>query len=247
MATSHLVKALVAYDGTHYVGWERQKNGLGIQEVLEQAVFTITREHVTLEASGRTDAGVHAKGQVVSFSLSRSMHPYKLRAGLNGVLPSDVSVLDVTPAPEGFHARFSAKSKTYRYTIHNHPARDPHVRHSAYHFPMDLDLDSMRRAAALFVGTHDFRAFTRRADHKKSCVRRILSLVLLEEPPFLHLEVTGTGFLYNMVRILVGTLLEVGLHKREVNSVEDLLADGTREDAGATVPPQGLYLMSVQY
>jgi tRNA pseudouridine38-40 synthase len=241
------LKAVIAYDGTSYVGWERQKNGLGIQEVLEEAVHTITRERVVVHGSGRTDAGVHAWGQVASFAIQNDIHPNKLRLGLNAVLPPDVAVLSIEEVAPEFHARRSAKSKLYRYTILNDPARRPHARFTSYHFPQALDVDAMARGARHLEGTHDFSAFAREADRKKTCVRTILCARVLAESPFVHVELEGTGFLYNMVRIVTGTLIEIGTGRRSPDRIPELIAGKARDDSGYTVPPQGLALCVVRY
>ncbi len=241
------LKLVIEYDGTRYVGWERQDNGLSIQAVLEDALFTITRERVLTEASGRTDAGVHARAQVVSVAISRKIMPRKLRLGLNAVLPDDVAVLDIEEAAEGFHARKSAKSKHYRYTILRGPARRPLARLTSFHFPQALDVQRMDAAARLLEGRHDFSAFAKEAARKKSCVRTILEARVTAENEFVHVDLTGTGFLYNMVRIVTGTLIEVGQGRRPMESVAALLEGAKRTHAGFTVPPHGLMLMSVHY
>jgi tRNA pseudouridine38-40 synthase len=241
------VKAVLEYDGTAYVGWERQSNGLGIQELLEEAIWTITRERVVVEGSGRTDAGVHARGQVASFLLANPMLLVKLRLALNAVLAPDVAVLSLEEMPPEFHARKSAKSKLYHYTILNDRVRRPHLRWTSYHVPAALDAGAMDRAAQHLEGTHDFRAFAREADRKRTCVRTVLSCRVRSAPPLLVIEVLGTGFLYNMVRIITGTLIEVGLGRRDPDSIPDLLFDSTRAQAGYTVPPLGLSLVEVRY
>jgi tRNA pseudouridine38-40 synthase len=241
------LRALIAYDGTPFGGWERQANALGIQEVLEEAVFTIAREQVSVHGSGRTDAGVHALGQVANFHLRSTIHPEKLRLGLNAVLPPEIAVLELAEAPFDFHARKSARSKRYRYTILNDPTRRPTLRHVAFHVPRPLDLDAMAWATAQLPGTHDFSAFAKEADLRRSCVRTILEACVRAEPPLVLFEIEGTGFLYNMVRILAGTLIEVGLGRRPASTVEDLLRGGRRALAGWTAPPGGLCLLAVRY
>jgi tRNA pseudouridine38-40 synthase len=241
------LKLVLEYDGTAYVGWERQKNGLAIQEVLEEAFWTIAGERVVVEGSGRTDAGVHALGQAASVVVERPLDLRKLRLGLNAVLPPDVSVISIDEAEAGFHARKSAKSKLYRYTILNDPARRPLWRHRAYHFPQPLDVSAMDEAARALEGTHDFTAFAREADRKKSCVRTILSAKVRAEPPFVHVELEGTGFLYNMVRIVTGTLIDVGLGKRAPADLARLIAQRSRAESGFTVPAHGLALVVVRY
>ena len=246
-AAARNLKIVIEYDGSAYVGWERQKNGLGIQEVMEDAVHTITRERVVVDGSGRTDAGVHALGQVASFRIDKEIQVEKLRLGINAVLPPDIAVLLIEEVPSDFHARRSAKSKRYRYTILNGPARRPHFRHVSYHFPQPLDEAAMDEAAGYLVGEHDFTAFAREADQKKTCVRTILEARVVRDGAFLYIDVVGTGFLYNMVRIITGTLIEVGAGKRDPGSVPALLLSKRREQAGYTVPAQGLALVQVDY
>lgn len=241
------LRLVLEYDGTSYAGWERQKNGLGIQELIEEAVRRITGESPVIEASGRTDAGVHALGQVASFRLVKPMPPDKLRLALNAVLPPDVAVREAAEAPPEFHARKSAKSKLYRYTILNDRVRRPLLRDQAFHFPQPLDEASMAEAARRLAGTHDFSAFAREAERRKSCVRTILDARVRREPPLLLVEIEGTGFLYNMVRIVTGTLIDVGLGRRRPEDIDGLLAGKERAAAGFTVPPHGLALVLVRY
>jgi tRNA pseudouridine38-40 synthase len=240
-------RLILEYDGTRYVGWERQDNGLSIQAVLEEALFTITRERLTTEASGRTDAGVHAKAQVVSVAIQRKVVPRKLRLGLNAVLPEDIAVRAVEEVPANFHARKSAKSKHYRYTLLTGPVRSPLLRHNTFHFPQALDVSKMDAAARLLEGKHDFSAFAKEAKKKKSCVRSILESRVSADGSLVHVDLVATGFLYNMVRIITGTLIEVGLGRRPMESMSALLKGGSRAHAGFTVPPQGLTLMRVDY
>ena len=238
---------IVQYDGTDYVGWERQKNGLAVQEVLEDAIFTVTRERVVLHGSGRTDAGVHARAQVASFELEKDVHLRKLRLGINAVSRPDVSVLSLEEVPPDFHARKSARSKWYRYTILNDGPRRPLSRRFSHHHPLPLDVEAMAKAARDLEGTHDFSAFAKEAHLKRSCVRTILSARVVREEPFIHLDLVGTGFLYNMVRIIAGTLIEIGGHRRDPGSIRRLRGGGKRKEAGFTAPPEGLMLMEVRY
>jgi tRNA pseudouridine38-40 synthase len=241
------LKLVISYDGTRYCGWETQKNGLAVQEVIEKAIKKITGEAVTLEGSGRTDAGVHALGQVATFRLRHKMTPGKLVLALNATIPEDVAVLDAAEVPADFHARFSATSKTYRYTILNDRVRRPLLLRQAYHFPQPLDSDAMNAAARSLVGTHDFRAFAKEADRKRSCVRTIFRAEVAREGSLVTLEISGSGFLYNMIRIIAGTLIDVGLHRRGTDALEKLLQGGRRPHAGFTVPAHGLCLMRVEY
>jgi len=245
-ATRNLM-CVVEYDGSSFVGWERQNTGPSIQATLEAAVFQITRERVVIDGSGRTDAGVHAAGQVASFRLARRVHLEKLLTGVNAVLPRDIAVRSVREVSTRFHARKSARSKRYRYTLLNSRVRSPLRRFGALHVPQALDVPRMAAAAEMFVGTHDFRAFAKEAQRRPSCVRTILDSTIRAEPPLLHYEVEGTGFLYNMVRIITGTLIEVGRGRRDPASIPHLLNGRPREESGWTAPPEGLTLLEVFY
>lgn len=239
---------IIEYDGGAYVGWERQRNGLGVQEVLEEALAVLAREPVTLEGSGRTDAGVHARGQVASCTFPRPDLPTeKIRLALNGLTPPDVAVLHVVEVPASFHARFGAVAKRYRYTILNDRVRRPLTRHIAHQEPRDLDIDRMAAAAGHFVGTHDFRAFAKEPERKASTVRTVLASELRVAPPYLHYEVEGEGFLYNMVRILSGTLVDIGTGRLDPARLPDLLTGGPRTATGTTLPALGLCLLWVRY
>lgn len=245
-------RAVVSYDGTRFCGWERQKNGYGVQQALEDALHRLAGERVVVHGSGRTDAGVHALGQVASFRLVRRMTPRKLRLALNALLPEDVAVLAIEPAADAFHARFDARRKTYRYDVLNGPTRRPLERRRVFHFPQALDPAPMARAAAALVGTHDFRAFAKESFRRKTCVRTIFDATVRAEPVdaesrLISIELVGSGFLYNMVRIVVGTLIDVGLGRRPASCVAEILASGRRAAAGFTVPPTGLTLVRVDY
>ncbi|MSR74667.1 MAG: tRNA pseudouridine(38-40) synthase TruA [Planctomycetes bacterium] len=246
-STQYTLKLVIQYDGTRFVGWQRQANGMSVQALLEEALHTITREQVHVEASGRTDAGVHAWGQVASVKLSKRVVPIRLRLSLNALLPEDVAVLSVEIVDDGFHARKSAKSKRYRYTIVNDHARHPLLRRTSFHYAQKLDVAAMQRAARALVGKHDFAAFVKETPRKRNCVRTILSASVTKNGVVLHVDVTGTGFLYNMVRIITGTLIEVGLGRRPESCIADLLQGAPREAAGFTVPPHGLALVEVNY
>jgi tRNA pseudouridine38-40 synthase len=241
------IRLLITYDGTGYCGWETQKNGLAIQEVIEKAIEKITGERVDLEGSGRTDAGVHAEGQVATFTLKHKMRPAKLVLALNATIPHDVAVLDAAEVEPDFHARFSAVSKSYRYTILNDRVRRPLLVSQVYHFPQPLDHAAMHEAAQALVGTHDFRAFAKEADRKRSCVRTIFRADVTREGHLIRIEVSGSGFLYNMIRIIAGTLIDVGLGRRPPDALGKLVKSGKRAQAGFTVPACGLCLVRVDY
>lgn len=242
------LKLTVAYDGTRFVGWQRQAEGDSIQGLLEDALARFEGAAVTVHGAGRTDAGVHALGQVASVRLTCSHDTATLTRALNAQLPEDLRVLAVEDADPDFHARFSATAKTYRYMIRNAPFAMPFERAYVWHLPERLDLAAMQEAAAVLVGTHDFAAFQSVGTETPGSVRTILrSDVRQLEPTLVAYEVTGEGFLRYMVRALTGTLVEVGRGWREPASIGDLLAGGRRADAGATAPPHGLFLVSVDY
>jgi tRNA pseudouridine38-40 synthase len=217
-----------------------------VQEAVERAIRAIVQEPVTVTGAGRTDAGVHALGQVVHFRCATALPARKLRLAFNAKLPVDVSFVDVEDAPEGFHARFHARSKLYRYTMLPRRARPAVGRAYVHWVRAVVDEERMREGAALFVGTHDFTAFCAAAARGRR-VRRITRSELTREGPLLHYWVEGDGFLYNMVRGLVGTLLEVGRGALEPSDVRRLLERPRRREAGPTAPPEGLCLIAVRY
>lgn len=236
----------VCYDGTRYRGWQRQPGvDNTIQGKLEQALSRILEEPIEIFGSGRTDAGVHALGQVVSFHCQSSMPCEELLSQLRRYLPEDIGIYSCKEASPRFHARLNAKTKTYRYRIWNSEAPCVFVRRFVYRLPENLDLEAMRRAAAYFLGEHDFSAFCFRSGNK-STVRRIDALDIRQVGEEVRITVTGSGFLRNMVRIIVGTLLEVGQGKRDPDSIPDLFG-AKREQAGPLAPASGLCLMEVTY
>lgn len=243
------VKMTLAYDGTRYHGFQIQK-GTGlmtIQEKLETALFTLTQEETAVTGSGRTDAGVHAEGQVINFLTKSSIPPERFPLAANSLLPPDIVVWKAEDVAPEFHARFDAKGKTYRYTIYNDRHLSPFWRFYAYHVPVQLDLEKMVQASGLFLGTHDFRGFCAKDTAVKDFVRTIFKCDVVKEGPLLSISIKGSGFLYNMVRIMVGTLLEVGQGKRDPQEIGVLLNERERKLSGATLPPQGLCLCEVEY
>ena len=241
------VRCVVEYDGTAYVGWQTQPNGVSVQETVESALKKVTGEDVRIHGSGRTDSGVHARAQVFHFDTGVRMPAGKFAIAANMFLPADVRILWSGEAPEDFHARFTAKEKTYRYTVQTGPHARVATRNTACHIHVPLDFCAMEEAAALIAGTHDFAAFKSAGVRTETTVRTVFSSAWTRQDKYLFYDVTGNGFLYNMVRILAGTMLEVGKGLRTVSSVAAALESGRREDAGATAPAHGLTLMRVRY
>lgn len=243
----HNYKMTIQYDGGRYSGWQRQGNTSStIQGKLEQALTRLIGQEIELSGSGRTDGGVHALGQVANFRAKAFLDCEKFRKQLNEALPEDIYVSDLRLAGERFHARFSAKEKVYRYTIETGAERNVFARKYVYHLPEVLDIGRMQDTAALLLGTHDFKGFST-GRTKKTTVRHLSSIDIRREGANVTLTFTGNGFLYNMVRILAGTLIEVGLGQRAPESVLSVLETGDRSGAGFTAPAQGLCLMEVRY
>lgn len=242
------LKLTIAYEGTRFVGWQRQAAGESIQGLIEEALARFEGAPVTVHGAGRTDAGVHALGQVASVELTSAHDAAAMARGLNAQLPGDIRVLRVEDAPAGFHARFRARSKTYRYQLRNALVVSPFERAYVWHVPDLLNLEAMRDAAAMLVGTHDFAAFQSTGSDTSGTVRTMTrSEWMTREDGVLAYEIEGNGFLRHMVRAIVGTLVEIGRGRRPVSSIEALLAGGSRAAAGATAPPRGLFLVRVDY
>lgn len=251
-------KLILQYEGTRYQGWQRQESTENtIQGKLEALLTKMTAQPVELQGSGRTDSGVHAFAQVANFHADTKMMPEEILEYMNRYLPEDIGVLSVTEVPERFHSRLNAKGKTYCYRIICSAL--PHVfdRRYAHCISSQLDVEAMRRAAAFLIGTHDFKAFTSAKRSKKSTVRTIEEIrieqkkSLSAEDPLAEDEILltykGNGFLYHMVRIITGTLIEVGMHRRKPEELAEILDSGNREMAGELAPAKGLALMEVRY
>jgi tRNA pseudouridine38-40 synthase len=243
-----VVRLVIEYDGTRYVGWQVQPNGPSIQAEVERALATLRKAPVRVTAAGRTDAGVHALGQVVSFAEERPLPLDAYFKGMNALLPADIAVREAGFEPDGFDARRSAAGKRYRYRIENGRTRAPLSRHVAWQQFRPLDVEAMRAGAARLIGRHDFAAFQAADCQCEHAVRDLTRLdVVGEAGGRIELVVEATAFVKHMVRNLVGTLVEVGLGKRSPGSIDALLASGDRTKAGPTAPPQGLCLEEVFY
>jgi tRNA pseudouridine38-40 synthase len=238
---------VLAYDGTDFHGWQRQPGLRTVQDVLETALAELTGTRPGTTASGRTDAGVHAHGQVVHFLTASRHEPATFVKALNALMPPDVRVLSAEERPQAFHATLDAVSKRYRYAIDNGPIASPFRLRHAWHVRPRLDVDAMRRAGAALLGRHDFRSFETEWPNRTSSVRTILDLAVSRHGDEVHLEVEADGFLYNMVRAIAGTLVLVGAGKRPEAWVGAVVAAEDRRQAGPTAPPQGLFLLRVSY
>lgn len=241
-------KIILQYEGTRYQGWQKQESTENtIQGKMERLLSRIAGRTVEIQASGRTDAGVHAYGQVANFHMDTQLSAAELMNQINQYLPEDIGVISIEEMPERFHSRLNAKGKTYCYRVLN--SEIPHVfdRKFVYVYPDRLDVEAMRRAASYLTGTHDFKAFTSAKKSKKSTVRTIDSIEIIPVGEEIRFVFSGNGFLFHMVRILMGTLLEVGIGKRIPEEMTEILNSEKRENAGALVPACGLALMEVRY
>lgn len=251
-------KMILQYEGTRYQGWQKQESTENtIQGKLEALLTKMTGQKIEVQGSGRTDAGVHALGQVANFHADTQMRTDEILQYMNFYLPEDIAVLSIEEVPERFHSRLNAKGKTYCYRVIN--SKVPHVFDRRYAHVVEeiLDIGAMRSAAQYLIGTHDFKAFTSNKRSKKSTVRTVneiqieknisTSMLLKGEQDEIRFTYSGNGFLYHMVRIMTGTLLEVGTHKRRPEEIADILSQGLRENAGELAPAKGLTLMEVRY
>ena len=241
------LKLVVEYDGTDFSGWQRQDGQRTVQGTLEDGVHQLLGERVEVRGAGRTDAGVHAAGQVASLSLQSRIPATGFLRGMNSLLPKDVAIVDSADAPAAFDARFSARGKVYRYRIWNHFVRSPLHERTSWHCRRPLDLDQMRQAAAVLCGEHDFRGFRASDCDRRNTVRVIRRFDLVKNGALIELDVEATAFLKNMVRILVGTLADVGRGKRAIPDVLRALETGDRAAGGVTAPAAGLTLLNVSY
>ncbi|MCL2572253.1 MAG: tRNA pseudouridine(38-40) synthase TruA [Defluviitaleaceae bacterium] len=239
----------VAYDGTNYSGWQRQQNAIAVQQRLEEALSALLNQPITTKASSRTDAGVHALGQRVAFFTEKISIPMeKLPQVINGFLPKDIAVTAAEVVPDEFNPRFDAKYKTYNYNIYNASIPNPLINRYSVHIPQPIDVEAMENALSMFIGRHDFAAFMATGGSAKTTVREIYDFSVVRQPSgLITLSVTGNGFLYNMVRIMAGTMLYIGLGKLPSYAVSDIILSLDRTKAGKTMPPEGLTLHEVGY
>ena len=237
----------VEYDGTNYAGWQRQLNGLAVQQVLEETLQKATKERIVVTGASRTDAGVHALGQAVHFDTESRIPPEKYPFVLNTMLPRDVRVHTGREVPEGFHARFMTCGKRYTYRIVNSRHASAIRRNTHVHVPLPLDLAPMQEAARQLLGTHDYAAFQAAGGTAKTTIRTITKAELVQQGDEIILTVEGDAFLYNMVRIIAGTLIEIGLGRRSVNAFSEAYETLDRLSLGVTTPPHGLELTKVYY
>lgn len=258
------LKLTVAYEGIRYAGWQVQPDRLSVQGALAEAFFRLTSEHAVINGAGRTDAGVHALGQVANIRTATKLPIERLLLGLQHYLPDDIAIRDIIDVPMEFHATLWATRKTYRYLIRPSRLRDPFTRRYAWRVSHSLDVEAMAAAARHLVGTHDFKCFETQGSPRPHTVRTLFQVDVFraalwplmsheiappgsQDGPIVVIEVTGDGFLYNMVRAIAGTLVEVGLGKRSVESVAALIDEGQRASAGQTAPAHGLFLVQVEY
>lgn len=241
------IKAILEYDGSGYHGFQIQKNAVTIQETIEKAIEDLIGEKTNILCAGRTDAGVHALGQVIAFDTSSSIPPNKWKFALNSVLPQDIRIIESRESREDFHPRFDAIDKKYIYLIHRSLKRRVFLEKYAYCNYEKLDLALMQQACSYIVGRHDFRSFCSSGSAVKNFERTVKDCTITTMGTFIKVAITADGFLYNMVRIIVGTLLEIGRLSYPPQYIKEILLSRDRSKAGQTAPPQGLYLHSVNY
>lgn len=242
------IKLVIEYDGKDFNGWQKQPNKLNIQGEIERAIMDITKEEVIeLNASGRTDAGVHALGQVANFKTNSTMPVEKFPIAINNKVKKSIVIKSAEEVPERFHSRYNCKQKTYRYVINNSEYGSAIYRNQECHIPQKLNVEEMKKAVKFFEGEHDFKGFKASGTSSKNSVRKIFKTNIKIDGDRIFIELTGSGFLYNMVRIISGTLVDVGLGKTKSDDIPDIILSGDRKRAGKTLPPQGLYLVKVEY
>ena len=241
------IKLILEYDGTNYHGWQRQKGHSSIQEEIEKALHKLTGKRTPVTGAGRTDAGVHALGQVASFSTAANLSEQQIVNGLNALLPKDIAIRQADEVRGDFHPQKCAKWKTYRYLIRSGGTRPAVGRYYVSYLRSRLDLVKMKRAARYLLGRHDFRAFATQSRGRENTVRTIRRIEVKSSRGNIGIEIEGDGFLYNMVRVIVGTLVQVGLGKMPPSRMRQILSSRDRRTAGPTAPAAGLVLLKVDY
>ncbi len=241
------IKLTIEYDGKDFNGWQKQPKKLNIQGEIERAISEITGEEIELIASGRTDAGVHSLGQTANFKTNSNLPVEKFPIAINSKLKKSIIVKSAEEVDERFHSRYSVKSKKYRYTINNSEYGSAIFREMEYHFPQKLDIKKMQEAAKYFEGEHDFKGFKASGTSSKNSVRTIYKAEVIKKNDRVYIELTGSGFLYNMVRIISGTLLDVGIGKIKPEEITEIIESKDRKRAGKTLPAHGLCLVEVNY
>lgn len=241
------IKLVIAYDGTAYHGWQTQLNRPTIQETIENAISIVVKQKTDLRGSGRTDSGVHALGQVANFKADTKIPEEKIKIALNANLPFDIRILDSVDVSLDFNSRFDALDKTYMYQIYNHTVANPFYSRYSCFVPQVLDTNKMEEALKLIIGTHDFKGFMTTGSQTKTTVRTVYDAKLLKEGNLIKIYINGNGFLYNMVRIIAGTLIDIGKGLKDISCIENALTEKDRSVLGQTAVPEGLFLMQVNY
>lgn len=241
------IKLTISYDGTNYYGWQKQPNMKTIQGEIEKAIYKIFNCQVDLIGSGRTDAGVHAIEQTANFQINSEINPDKIKVALNSKLPQQIRINESKEVDENFHSRYDAVGKTYIYQIYNNRVSNPFLNKYTLFVPFNLDIEKIKEASNLLLGTHDFNAFRAENLLVKNTVRTIHDININKDGNLILIEITGDGFLYNMVRIIVGTMIKIGSNKKEKTCIEEALNTGNRQLLGHTVKPNGLFLKKVYY
>lgn len=241
------IKLTISYDGTGYRGWQLQKNGVTVQEEIEKAIEKVFGKHSRLYGASRTDSGVHAKAQVAHFKTAKPIKTSNIALALNSVLPSDIAITKAEDVPSDFHAQFDARSKIYKYNILNSRSRDPFREKYSWRVPYNLNVPLMRREAKELEGKHDFRSFRARDKVERDPVRKIFYVRISKKKDNITITIEGNGFLYNMVRNIAGTLVDIGRGYLPEGSMKQILKSKDRAAAGPTAPPQGLFLTEIKY
>ena len=241
------IKIVIEYNGKGFNGWQKQPTKLNIQGEIERAIFEVTGEKVELYASGRTDAGVHSFGQTANFKIENPIPTNKIPLALNSKLKKTIVIKSAEEVDEKFHARYNCKGKKYRYIINNGMCPSAIYHDLEYHFPIKLDVNAIKEASKYFIGEHDFKAFRASGTSSKSSVRIIYNIDIVQDGDRIFIDYTGNGFMYNMVRILTGTLVDVGIGKIKPDQIPEIIESKDRSKAGKTLPAGGLYLMEVYY